>query len=200
MSFFDYFQIVLLILFYLVFVGRTIHLRLQGTNPFVLGIGKKGAKALLELSFVLGLAVWTVELVLTALHRSAHLVPGTLNRPVFEVTALRGLGAVLITAGFIFFVWALMSFGKSWRVGIDKAKPGDLVTRGAFARSRNPVFVFLDLYFIGAFLIYSTPFFLLFALITILGIHFQILQEETFLVRQYGEAYEEYRAEVRRYL
>jgi protein-S-isoprenylcysteine O-methyltransferase Ste14 len=61
-----------------------------------------------------------------------------------------------------------------------------------FALSRNPIFVFLDLYAFGTFLINGTLGFLLFALVLATGIHYQILQEESFLRRTYGTAYHDY--------
>jgi hypothetical protein len=61
-----------------------------------------------------------------------------------------------------------------------------------FALSRNPIFVFLDLYAFGTFLINGTLGFLLFALVLAGGIHYQILQEENFLQRTYGTATDEF--------
>jgi protein-S-isoprenylcysteine O-methyltransferase Ste14 len=60
-------------------------------------------------------------------------------------------------------------------------------------------FLFIDLYFIGTFLINGTLFFLLTALIIVIGIHYQILQEERFLTQHYGDSYREYYNTVGRY-
>jgi protein-S-isoprenylcysteine O-methyltransferase Ste14 len=68
-----------------------------------------------------------------------------------------------------------------------------------FALSRNPIFVFLDLYSFGTFLINGTLGFLLFALVLAGGIHYQILQEENFLQRTYGTAYQDYCRRTARY-
>jgi len=97
------------------------------------------------------------------------------------------------------FILALVSFGASWRIGIDAKTPGGLVTTGIFALSRNPIFVFLDLYAFGTFLINGTLGFLLFALILAVGIHYQIIQEESFLRRTYGKAYHDYCRRTARY-
>ena len=79
------------------------------------------------------------------------------------------LGVLLILAGDALFVWALISFGNSWRIGIDEKSAGALVTNGIFAFSRNPIFAFIDLYFLGTFLVSGAPIFLIFAVVTILG-------------------------------
>ncbi|MFZ6027343.1 MAG: methyltransferase family protein [Chloroflexota bacterium] len=86
-----------------------------------------------------------------------------------------------------------------WRVGIDKRKPGQLVTHGAFAFSRNPIFLFIDLYFVGTFLLNGHVFFLLAALLVVVGLHYQILQEEQFLSQRYGKTYQAYQSQIRRY-
>jgi protein-S-isoprenylcysteine O-methyltransferase Ste14 len=200
MDSYDWFQMVFLVLFYVAFLGRTIQLTNRGIRPFVLGIGKKGFKAGLELSFLVGLVVWTIELVSIALHLDFHFFPALLYEDWFELRPLKGLGIVLIACGYLLFLWALKSFGDSWRVGIDKTNPGSLITGGAFAYSRNPIFVFLDLYFLSTCLIYPNTFFTVFALVVAFGIHFQIVQEEQFLLEQYGDDYRAYTGRVRRYL
>jgi len=47
MNYFDYYQVITLIVFLIVFFGRTIWLRIKGTKVFVIGSGKKGLAAFL---------------------------------------------------------------------------------------------------------------------------------------------------------
>ena len=47
MNYFDYFQVITLIVFLMGFFGRTIWLRRKGTKIFVIGSGKKGFAAFL---------------------------------------------------------------------------------------------------------------------------------------------------------
>ena len=129
-----------------------------------------------------------------------HRLPDVLFTDWFDVTAIDILGSVVIAVGFAVFVASLISFGSSWRIGIDKKKPGALVTTGIFSVTRNPIFLFLDLYFLGTWLICPNLFFGISALVVIAGTHWQILQEEEFLGKQYGAEYEEYARKVRRYL
>ncbi len=199
MDFFDYFQITVLFLFYSVFIGRTLQLKLRGINPFVLGIGKIGLKRLLEKSFFFGLVIWTFEVIMHSLNLKFHIFPGVLYANLFQIIPLKILGIVLIILGIVIFILSLISFRSSWRVGIDKQSPGQLVTSGIFAITRNPVFIFFDLYFLGTWLIYSNLFFLIFSVLVVLGLHYQILQEEKFLITQYDEEYKNYIRKVRRY-
>ncbi len=200
MNFFDRFQITVLIVFYAVFIGRTLQMIMRGINPLVLGSGKRGLERVLELSFVIGLAAWTMEIISHSLHLERHIFPDALYVQAFDITPLRMLGALLIASGLGLFVMSLVSFGNSWRIGIDTRTAGDLVTTGVFSLTRNPIFLFLDVYFLGSWLIYPNLFFGVFAIVAVAGIHWQILQEERFLAEKYGDEYREYRGKARRYL
>jgi protein-S-isoprenylcysteine O-methyltransferase Ste14 len=164
------------------------------------GIGKIGWQAALEISFLFGLVIWLLEVLLYTLHAPFRVFPAPFDYLVLHSPLARGIGACLVLAGFVLFIWALASFGASWRVGIDKQSPGALVTTGVFALSRNPIFVFVDLYFIGTFLLNGAVIFLMAAVLVVVGLHVQILQEEHFLRAQYGQAYREYCARAPRYL
>ena len=195
------FQLANLAFFLAVFVGRSLYLWFrQGINPFALGAGKRGLPRLLELLLFPWLALWMLVLVLSALHSSfqpilALWIPVWQNQPDAQIP-----GVLVILAGDGLFVWALVSFGNSWRIGIDEKMAGALVTKGIFALSRNPIFTFIDLYFLGTFLLKGKLIFLIFALITILALHYQILQEEKFLSNRYGRAYRDYCARAGRYI
>jgi protein-S-isoprenylcysteine O-methyltransferase Ste14 len=141
-----------------------------------------------------------VEVVLDAFDAPFRLFPYPLSLRLVESDLLQGIGAALIVIAIGLFIAALIAFGKSWRVGIDEQHPGQLVRGGIFAISRNPIFVSLDLYFLGTFLINGTLGFLLFAAAGAAGVHYQIHREEQFLRKQYGPAYETYRRATNRYL
>jgi len=200
-KFFDIFQLINLAFFMLVFTGRTLYLGFtQGINPFALGMGKKGLRRFFELLLFPWLVLWMFELILCVLHSSFRLIPTLWNMVQLDLLPAKVLGVMMILAGDFVFVWALISFGNSWRIGIDEKSSGALVTNGIFAFSRNPIFAFIDLYFIGTFLINGTSVFLIFAVITVIGLHYQILQEENFLSGRYGQAYRDYCRQVGRYV
>lgn len=199
MNFYDCFQITALIVFYAVFLGRAIQLKIKGVNPLALGVGKKGFERILEIFFVLGLLVWTLEVVCHSLHLKLHLFPSAFYIELPKFVLMKTAGTILMAAGLIIFVMSLISFGDSWRIGIDRRTSGGLVTTGIFSVTRNPIFLFLDLYLLGVWLIYPNFFFGIFALTAGVGIHSQIIQEERFLAERYGDEYQEYLKKVRRY-
>lgn len=199
-KFFDYFQIMSLFFFLFVFVGRTLYLRFsQNINPITLGAGKKGLQRIVEFSFFVGLLIWMAEVLLYSLHTEFYIFPLPLRTQLIDSLLAKLIGLILVIIGFIIFIRSLISFGNAWRVGIDEKTPGGLITTGIFAFSRNPIFIFIDFYFIGTFLINGTLLFLFFAILVVLGLHYQILQEEKSLLRTYGQKYQNYCAETGRY-
>ena len=200
MNYFDYYQVITLIIFLLVFWGRTIWFRRKGTKVFVLGSGKKGVTALLEKSFLIFFSIWLIEIGIHSLHLNIQFLPLVLVKQFFKNQIIQFAGATVIFVGLIVFCLSLISFNSSWRVGIDTVSPGDLITTGVFSVSRNPIFLSMDLYFLGTFLIYSNLFFLMCFVCIALGFQFQIRQEETFLIERYGDKYRKYMAQVNRYI
>jgi protein-S-isoprenylcysteine O-methyltransferase Ste14 len=139
-------------------------------------------------------------LILSALHISFDLVSVLWSPFWSDLLPAQLLGTLMILVGDLFFVWALIAFGNSWRIGVDEKSAGRLVTTGIFAYSRNPIFAFIGLYFVGTFLINGRPVFLIFAALTVIGLHYQVLQEEKFLSNIYGQAYRNYCTRAGRYI
>lgn len=201
MSGFDYFQIAGVALFLLTIAGKTAYLRkVRNINPIVIGGGKKGLVLAVELVGFSCLVLWMVEVLLYALHSGFRIFPSPLDVQLIDSPAAKLVGVSLVTLGLLIFNLAYVSFGDSWRVGFDINTPGRLVTRGIFTVSRNPIYLSLNLWFFGTFLINGTLVFLLFSLLAIAVQHWQILQEEDFLSRLYGQAYQDYRARTPRYV
>ena len=65
-----------------------------------------------------------------------------LGRPDWSQThPLRWIASLVLIVGALTVLAGQQLMGASWRVGVPKDGPGDLVTRGLFRFSRNPVFV-----------------------------------------------------------
>jgi protein-S-isoprenylcysteine O-methyltransferase Ste14 len=200
-SFFDYFQIASVIVFLLILVSRATYLRLsRNINPIAIGGGKKGLGLAVELISFGGFVVWMVEIFLYAFHCNFRIFPSPLDIALLDSNAAKFTGVALITLGLMVFVGAFISFGDSWRVGFDTKTPGALVTNGLFAFTRNPIYVFLDLWFLGIFLINGRLIFLIFAALAFAAIHWQILKEEAFCTKLYGQPYRAYCKRTGRYI
>lgn len=199
MDWYDGFQVVFLLAYAAVVVAKVRQMRARGINPLMPVSGKQWYESALQAVFFPMVLIWGVAILFYAFGASPPLMPDFAGAIWFSCPFFKGLGTLMILLGFGMLVWALLSFGESWRIGIDRSAPGSLVTNGAFSFSRNPIFLFLDLYVWGVFLVYTNLFFFLFALGLTLGTHRQILHEEEFLAEQYGWEYEEYNKRVRRY-
>lgn len=200
MTAFDYLQIAIVVIAVCVISTKAIFLRVTtGVNPIVIARGK-GAWRIIEMLSLASLVLWMTEVVLHVTHSSYDLFPDRLNVSLLHTPTTKTIGAVLVILGLIIFLLAFLNFGKSWRIGIDRQTPGTLVTSGIFGITRNPIYVAFNLFFIGIFLLNGTVFFLIFALMAAVAVHFQILREEAFLKSQYRESFERYRQHVARYL
>ncbi|OHV01896.1 methyltransferase family protein [Mycobacterium talmoniae] len=118
----------------------------------------------------------------------------------FHSDAIGWLGVALCAGGLLFVVLSLVSFGTSFRVGIDVEHPDKLVTTGVFAVSRNPIYVGFALVLLGQFLVFPSWILLLYLIAGFWLFNRQVLREEAFLRQHYGREYTEYCGRVRRYL
>lgn len=187
-----------LLLFYLLFIGRTIILYKRGVKVWVIGTSsKKVFEIILENILMPVLILWSIFVVLTALHIP---MPDIISKLLLNIFWLEYAGILFCYLGLIIFLMALISFGQSWRIGIDEQNSHELITTGIFKYSRNPIFLFMDLYFTGIMLIYPNIVFIVITICVIIGIHLQILREEKFLLHKFGEEYSKYKTQTRRYL
>lgn len=195
----DLFQLAALGVFLALFFGRTVQLRLSGGVRVVTMVrGKPWPEAALEALFLVAAPVWLADLVWHAW--SAATAPGLFGLRLFDPGWSMWLGAALELTAVVLFAASLRSFGASWRVGVDRHRPGELITFGVFALSRNPIFLAMDLFFLGAVLMTGRLVPVVFAAGALVGFHRQIRVEERFLQQRYGAAYRSYCARVRRYL
>jgi len=115
-----------------------------------------------------------------------------------DLIAWAGVGLCLV--GLLLFFWSLVSFGRSFRVGIDTDRPDKLVTTGVFAVSRNPIYVAIWIVVLGQFLVFPNWILLVYLCVATWLFHRQVLREEAYLKQSYGSEYTDYASRVRRYV
>lgn len=118
---------------------------------------------------------------------------------IFDSVIMQWFGLLSCTFAVVLFLWGILSFGTSFRVGIDNEHPSKLITTGAFRFTRNPLYAAFALELIGFFCIFQNLFFLIAMLCGFILFHRQIVREETFLLQEYKEEFQEYCKHVRRY-
>jgi protein-S-isoprenylcysteine O-methyltransferase Ste14 len=121
------------------------------------------------------------------------------TQEIFHSEVISWIGVFVCLAGLLFLFLSLVSFGKSFRVGIDTEHPAKLITTGVFAVSRNPIYVAFAFILLGQFLIFPNWILLVYMGAAIGLFHRQVLREEDYLKEHYGKEYSEYCNRVRRY-
>ena len=178
--------------FFAVIAATVLIKRLGGTNIMVLG--KKDKR---ELLFGIGY----LALLYVILSNAAALpMPDFINRFFWDSDIARMIGVALCAIGIAGFIVCVANFWKSVRIGVDYENAGKLTTDGIYAVSRNPMYVCFNIIFFGEFLLFPNIGMLCACIIAVASFHIQILKEEKFLKPHYGEDYEEYCKNVRRYL
>jgi protein-S-isoprenylcysteine O-methyltransferase Ste14 len=131
---------------------------------------------------------------------AAFNLPTVSRQEFFHSGIVSWAGVLLCLTGLFLLFLSLVSFGKSFRVGVDQDHPDKLVTTGIFAFSRNPIYVAFGFILLGQFLLFSNWILLVYMVAAIWLFHRQVSREEEYLGKQYGQQYSEYCDRVRRYL
>ena len=131
---------------------------------------------------------------------NAFKLPTFTRQTLFDSEAIAWIGVVFCLAGLGIFLWSIISFGRSFRVGIDVENPDQLITNGIFAFTRNPIYVAFGLVLIGQFLVFPNWILLIYLVAAFWLFHRQVLREEEFLVQHYKQEFLEYCQRVRRYI
>ncbi|MCU4158189.1 isoprenylcysteine carboxylmethyltransferase family protein [Carboxylicivirga sp. A043] len=113
---------------------------------------------------------------------------------------LTWIGFGLVHLAFLIIFIAQRNMANEWRIGIDNENKVNLITKGMFGISRNPIFLGVIIVFLGLFFIIPN---LITAIILVAGvivIQVQVRLEEEFLLNQLGNEYKEYMTKVKRWI
>jgi len=126
-----------------------------------------------------------------------------LPRVVLAAPLRIGLACAVVGIGAAFAVGGLVAFrrAKTTVDPIDPSKASSLVTSGVYRITRNPMYVGLFFLLTGWAIALASPVLLAAPLVFALYItRFQIQPEERALTALFGDAYTDYRTQVRRWL
>lgn len=179
--------------FYIAYFTKQILLRKKGIHTNRLAKGRKPPKTAAIETALLAATYGIAAIQYASVFFSRFMLP--LSFP----DSVRWIGIALTGGGVIFFVLAITSMRDSWRAGVDETQKTSIVTRGIYKVSRNPAFVGFDLLYMGSALALPNMISILSAFIGILLLHFQILEEETYLPRAFGDEYLKYKSSTPRY-
>ena len=122
--------------------------------------------------------------------------------PVWQSAPTQVLGGLMIAGGVGVMLYCTGLFARVGRgTPIPAAPPENLVIRGLYRYSRNPIYVADVTVWFGIFLLQGHAALLLYAVIATTAVELAIvLWEEPGLVRRFGSDYDAYRARVPRWL
>jgi len=187
----------LILYFLLVFVLRSVLLwKKTGINPFTF---KKTDNAHdyngKVFTFITALELIVVSIFAFKNEWYEYLLPfWYLDNPTFLK-----IGWVFLLFSLILVWFSQSQMSSSWRIGIDENNKTELVTKGVFSISRNPIFLGIMITNIGLFLVIPNAFTLLIISLSTISVNTQIRLEEEFLKREFGNEYKEYTKKVRRW-
>jgi protein-S-isoprenylcysteine O-methyltransferase Ste14 len=113
---------------------------------------------------------------------------------------IRGLGILLAGAGVALSVWGVRSLGPSLTPGVEPLPNAPLITRGAYAHLRHPIYAGMVLLLAGYALAWSNwTLTLIVGIVALLYFDAKARAEERWLMERYPE-YRRYALHVRRRL
>ena len=110
------------------------------------------------------------------------------------------IGFGLLHLSFLVIFIAQRNMANEWRIGIDNENKVNLITKGLFGISRNPIFLGVLIVFAGMFLIIPNAVTLVILISGFIVIQVQVRLEEEFLIKQLGDEYIVYMVNVKRWL
>jgi protein-S-isoprenylcysteine O-methyltransferase Ste14 len=187
------------LVFILLISGKIFMLKRKGVSVSSGRDKKKTNLVFLYPIFLLILFLWLFEITKPAFQITILILPKTFTNHLIEFVFVKVAGIFVIALSLVFLALSLLHFKNSLRFGLNEKQAGKLITSGVFSISRNPFFLSLDLYFLGIAILLPNLFFIGFAVLAIVSIHFFILKEEIFMLKVYAGEYEKYTNKVRRY-
>lgn len=107
-------------------------------------------------------------------------------------TVLNYVGLIVYIIGTILYIKSIIDFAKPQENGINE--------NGFYNYSRNPMYIAFFLYFLGCSLLISSWVYFTILIIFQISVHFLILSEERWCIKEFGEEYKKYMKKVRRYI
>jgi protein-S-isoprenylcysteine O-methyltransferase Ste14 len=185
-------------LFLAAFVIRPVMMRLKHG---IWGIKYKQTNPFMKLSAV-GFKLMLVLIIASifCLNIGEAAYPYTMPAPWLEVAVAQYLGLLFLCAGFFLIVVAQYQMRASWRIGLDDKVKTELVRKGLYRYSRNPIYFGIFCVLIGYFCSMPSGLTLTALVLGFFVLQITVIAEEEYLRQSQGEDYVKFVAQVRRWL
>jgi len=104
----------------------------------------------------------------------------------------RWLGFLVGLVSIALTVWVELELGRQFSPQLELRDAHRLVTTGPYARLRHPLYTALDGFGLSLALVSANWFFVVFFLLSLVGLWFRVPREEQMLLDQFGEEYRSY--------
>ncbi len=132
----------------------------------------------------------------------AFVIPLTLFRPAHIARPVSAIALAVLTLGVAVLLWCVRDFHVVGRGTLAPwAPPRALVRVGLYRFSRNPMYLGVLLIVSGWALVFRSPALAVYGAALAIAFHLRVVWgEEPWLARTHGASWEEYRAQVRRWI
>jgi protein-S-isoprenylcysteine O-methyltransferase Ste14 len=127
-------------------------------------------------------------------------VPYLLPIWYLEHQTLQLIGMLILVVALAWIAIAQHQMSNSWRIGIDENNKTELVTKGVFSISRNPIFLGMLSTLFGLFLVIPNALTFMVFITGFIVIQIQVRLEEEFLLKMHGEDYKNYCSQTKRWI
>jgi len=140
--------------------------------------------------------------------RATHLVPlyagfiliftghPIIHGKLYHSQLIRIAGFALVLAGLLFAVWARIHLGKNWSGIITLKVDHELIRTGPYHLVRHPIYSGMFTAVVGTAIIAGTVDAFVGAVLILIAFLIKMRREESFLMREFGETYVRYKAQV----
>lgn len=117
------------------------------------------------------------------------------------IAPVRAAALLLVAVGVLLVVWSNVLFRREHTSMVPVRPTNALVIRGPYRLTRNPMYLGLLSIYIGTALWFGTAWAIILTPVVIVAVYFlAIAKEERYLEQKFGDAYRQYRTQVRRWI
>ncbi len=194
MNFIHWYLLLYVQLFVLYLVGKSVVFQLQRrVSPFQF-LRNNLWEGILWLSMYGILAGYGVLIIFLALEQ-----PSGQTLPFLAHNMIYFVGIALSVVGAVVMIAAQHQMAEHWRMGNDYSGKTELLTRGMFGVTRNPVYLGVLMLTLGVSLLLQLVVGMILFVVLWLVLRGVVRTEEDFLEEKFGMRYEQYKAKVGRF-
>ena len=112
---------------------------------------------------------------------------------------LRWLGFILGLLSISLMTWVELELDRQFSPQLQLRQEHQLITSGPYSRVRHPLYTALDAYGLSLAFVSANWFFVLFFILSLLGLTLRVPKEERMLLEQFGDQYRTYMQHTGRY-